>query len=525
MSEAVQAIRAAVCDALSRSSSSGIGVFRAIVQALALPPGASALDIGCGVVAPTSTLGVLAALVPGRIVGLERDPARIGPPEELPGHVAIHHADAAYWRDGRFDLVCLDLDPRQIFESLSLIVETAPALLKVGGWVVARVPCRSRSGEKTLRDIPRAARLAVDRILAENFATLEPEPAALLEPIERRGYETVAVVPAWFARPWPVMLRRLLLRRWRRRAAALPSGYALPGLRGLSARSWLVLRRREEADADATCGGPAAYRLPRGDAFRLDEVVSWLAGIDREVCRFLQPAEYFARLEDGGSPPVSLLKHDIHHDLRRAVRMAAAEAERGVFGVYFMMGPSRVNQAYFDLPYTWEAIRRIRGMGHSIGYHLDVMDAIEQHGDLYRGLEAMLGKFAAEGIPIETANCHGNTSYRWANLQSYDFFRETCGGASRDNESFGRFVGAYSFAEIHERFGIRYWLDSQPNDAGRRKSGVVYVTDNSGALVAHLPSRKLSSARLDLDKAFQSEAAGIFGRASTLVLLHPQFYE
>ena len=78
--------------------------------------------------------------------------------------------------------------------------------------------------------------------------------------------------------------------------------------------------------------------------------------------------------------------------------MAAAEAEQGVFGVYFMMGPSPHNAAWFELPYTWEAIRHIRDMGHAIGYHVDVMDTIARDGDLYRGMEAMLRKFAAEGI-------------------------------------------------------------------------------------------------------------------------------
>ncbi len=58
--------------------------------------------------------------------------------------------------------------------------------------------------------------------------------------------------------------------------------------------------------------------------------------------------------------------------------MAAAEAEHGVFGVYFMMGPSPHNAAWFDLPYSWEAIRHIGDMGHAIGYHVDVMDTISR---------------------------------------------------------------------------------------------------------------------------------------------------
>jgi SAM-dependent methyltransferase len=519
----VAATRAAIGNALAASAKSEVGVFRAIVEALALPPEARVLDIGCGSLAGTSTLRALVDLVAGGVVGLEKNAARIDPARSWPKHVRIERADAAYFRDrDGFDLVCLDLDSGQIYESLSLLAETVPQLVKPGGWVIARLVRRSRAAGKALRDIPLSARLRVERFLQENCGTLEPEPAALLRPLEGQGYDIAAVVPARFARSWSMLLRRILPRRWRPAPAVAADGSALPGLQGLSGRAWVVLRRREKTPVAAV---GSAYRLARGEAFRLDEVASWLGGIAREIGGFCRPAEYFARLA-AGERPVSLVKHDIHHDLRRAERMAAAEAEQGVVGVYFMMGPSPHNAAWFDLPYAWEALRRVGDMGHAIGYHVDVMDTIAHSRDLYRGMEWMLRKFAAEGLTLEAVNCHGNTNYAGTGLTSSDFFAETCRAAApRADATFGPHVGAYSFAAIADRFGLRYWLDSQPSDAGRPIAGVTYVTDNSSALTVILPERRLASAKLDLDPAFQTAAAPILAQHNTLILLHPQFYE
>ena len=244
-SAAADLARAALHEALRSSATSGIGVFRAIVEALALPSGAAALDIGCGVLARTSTLGILSDLLPGRVVGLEKHGARITPTGLLPRHVEIHHGEAAYFQpDELFGLICVDLDAEQVFESLSLIVETVPRLLAADGWVVARIPCRSRSGETILRDLPVSSRLAVESFLKENFHTLDPDPGTLLGPLERQGYGPIALVPTRFARPSSGAIERFLPRRWRRRTAPEAEGaYGLPGLRSLSARAWLVLRR------------------------------------------------------------------------------------------------------------------------------------------------------------------------------------------------------------------------------------------------------------------------------------------
>ncbi len=122
-----EAVRIALSHALAASPKSGIGVFRAIVGALALPPEARALDIGCGTLGRTSTLRALVDLAPGEVIGLERNAARIEPSEARPPSAEIRHADAAYYRDReRFDLVCLDLDLDQVYETLSLIAETVP---------------------------------------------------------------------------------------------------------------------------------------------------------------------------------------------------------------------------------------------------------------------------------------------------------------------------------------------------------------------------------------------------------------
>ena len=260
--------------------------------------------------------------------------------------------------------------------------------------------------------------------------------------------------------------------------------------------------------------------------FSLEEVLAWLVALRTAGVTF----EFPDALPDGTHqrPPVAVLKHDIHNNLDRAVAMAVAEHERGIHGLYFMMGPHHLNSAYFGSSRSWSQLRYIQSLGHRLGLHLDVLDAIRRSGDLYKEVESILSRFAAEGLDIRYGNSHGNSMLKKDGAPRHDFLIETsCETSSLPAESAltAQLVGhvrQYSLKQISARFGLRYWVDRIVYRDGVRMALATYVTDNSGAI--RILNRGIASQRFTIDPAFTEASVAFLVRAPSVILLHPQYY-
>jgi len=256
--------------------------------------------------------------------------------------------------------------------------------------------------------------------------------------------------------------------------------------------------------------------------------MAWLATLREAGVTFGFPDDFPSKQAGAESVPLALLKHDIHRNLDRALSMAQAEHEKGIAGLYFMMGPHHMNKDFFGSQRWWDQLRAIQGLGHRLGLHLDVIDAILRRGDLYEEIDDVMSQFSAEGLDVRYGNSHGNVSFASLGVHGGDFFGETSKGAriavvagplaAKLNDHLGR----YSLKHIGERFGLRYWVDGRVFRDGVRLAPTIYVSDNSGSI--EIPALHISSKRFETDAAFVAASISALRGASSLILLHPQWY-
>lgn len=512
-----------VAAAFDRLYTPGSSVFRAVVEALALPSDARVLDIGVGGAGGQLTLRHLVELFDRPVIGLERVTERADEVRHTFGdRVQIETVDAVYWSPPsgeHFDLVTVQLDLAGTAESLALLLpELLPRLLRHGGVAVLQVALRSRVGGAVPADVSPLTLEVLDSFLAENFGSFEPSLQEYVAPLPELGFEPLAVLPYNpYRRLDPIPAES---------GPLTSSAWWDPGI-----VAWLVVRY------EGGSPGRAARRYRpalAGVAFSREETVAWLERLREEACEFLLPEEYVRALRSGPAPasrcPVSLLKHDIHHDFRRVVRLAEAEAEKGLHGVYFMLPAHELTAGFHGRSSTWASLREIQDMGHVLGIHVDPFELIREHGDLMGALEICLAEFSEHGLEVSTGNCHGNTTYRETGLEPSHFFRETNRG-QRDGSDpptspFTPHVSRYSLSVIADRLGLVHWFDSDPRERGEKVGDVAYVSDNDSRItITGIPGGGARSDRFTLSEAFVEESISLLGTMDSLFLIHPQFYE
>ena len=238
--------------------------------------------------------------------------------------------------------------------------------------------------------------------------------------------------------------------------------------------SWLVLRHQPPPAQ----GCPWPFVRRQAPAFSTASTIEWLTALRSAGLEFLLPEAYFARLKSRapGQPavnPAALLKHDIHHDFRRVVRMAEREAEAGISAVYFMMDHHELNAGFWGLDYTWRELRRIQDMGHQIGLHVDTFELILRYGDLMTGLKVFKQVFEDQGLSIIAANAHGNTKLgKRTGLRPMDFFSGLSRAAPPQPTELEQHVRRYTLGEVGKA-GIHYWLDAAFMKMGPRFSATI----------------------------------------------------
>lgn len=467
---------------------------RAAVAALGLPRCARVVELACGGNG-MRTVPQLAALFDGPIVVLGHRPDRATLiVERLGERVEILNRDPIDFDGGPFDLVVINSGLAGTLPALTRMLAPARRLVAPDGHVALHAVIRTRVDGKPAPGLSPGCLARLDPFFAVNFETFEPSLEQMLAPLAAAGFEVDTVVPA--------------------------AGGA--GGAELGVAAWILLRPGTQSSADRP------YRSA-DKGFALGATVSWLSSLRDDGARFVFPEELEqvqARRRAGPDADGRLivLKHDIHHDMRRTLAMAEAEAAAGLHGLYFMMGPHELNAKFLDDPTTWERLRRIVDLGHRLGLHLDVLDTILTHGDLYEGVASIVERFTAEGFDLRYANCHGNSALQALGLRPDSVFRELGGdGSSTEGvaEQWRVHVGRYALSEMASRFGIEYWIDGNVRRAGELVSRPRYVSDNSGAL----KTAGLRSKPYEIDDAFATALAQDLRDRDALILLHPQFHD
>ncbi|WP_394353859.1 hypothetical protein [Halolamina sp. CBA1230] len=185
------------------------------------------------------------------------------------------------------------------------------------------------------------------------------------------------------------------------------------------------------------------------DSFTTDAYETLLDAIDAGGYEFLTVREYLG--SDDLPERFVILRHDVDRMPARALRMARVEAQHGASATYY----------YRTSTFEADRVRRVRGLGHEIGYHYE--DYVRTNGDLaaaHHRFAGNLDRFRRQSPgSIETVCMHGNP------LSSYDNREMWTAHETPDFEAYDLLGEAYlsmDFADVvYFSDTGRTWLDGE----------------------------------------------------------------
>ena len=175
----------------------------------------------------------------------------------------------------------------------------------------------------------------------------------------------------------------------------------------------------------------------------------------QKLCQALQDThtictvyEYLSNKPEGA---IAVLRHDVDYRyfVKKSLEMAELEFNMGIQSTY-----------YFRYPYTFnpDIIRKIRNLGHEIGYHYEVLSKTK--GDYQRAIilfQSELEKFRMN-CPINTICMHGRPLSKYTNRDLWNVFAY---------ENFGITGEAYLSFERNKEDDFRYFTDTGRNWSGK----------------------------------------------------------
>ncbi len=419
----------------------------------------------------------------------------------FPNQVEVIHTEPQYYSDRQYDVVVVISSASHTSLVMTEILDTASRSLKVGGLFLFHAVYNTRLNRKPLPLNSKVALKKIDDFLEQNMQTWTPHLRQFLKPLDEMSFELERFIPNQVAKN------------------------AKPYL------AWFALTKLKEFD---NAFFVSKYCANRNNTFHMQAYCDWLESVKSHGWQFVFPDDYVKVVRQDEGPEYEqptrnqlfILKHDIHHDLRRTVLMAEAEAKLGIKSVYLMMGPHLITEKFYHQPLTFKLLRYIQSLGHQIGLHLDVTDMIRQEFDLYHSIERIVHQFKSEGLTVRYANGHGNTEEKkQTKLKQGNFIKEIT--SVRENyivpDILKDEINRYSLKELSTRFGIDFWLDSQIYYKGTEWGKLGNVTDNSGRLACKFYD--VVSDKYDISQRFIDKFCQELNGMDILCLVHPQLYE
>jgi len=120
-----------------------------------------------------------------------------------------------------------------------------------------------------------------------------------------------------------------------------------------------------------------------------------------------------------GGASICLLRHDVINDLEGAVLMAKAENDLGIKGTYFVFPSSK----HFNA----DLITEIRGLGHEIGLHTDVLTRClrsRRVGYAKRLFESELTILEKNNVTVHGVSSHDSEACDKYSVHNHDIFKE-----------------------------------------------------------------------------------------------------
>jgi len=181
----------------------------------------------------------------------------------------------------------------------------------------------------------------------------------------------------------------------------------------------------------------------------------------RELCLTLQEKsviytvfEYLLKKPEG---PVAIVRHDIDRKIGNALRMAKFEHDMGIHSTYYFRYPSTFKP---------EIIRQVKGFGHEIGYHYEVLAKTTGNAEKAIRLFSQELSTMREVCDIKTICMHGSPLSRYNNSdlwKTYDF--QNFGIVGEAYLSFHN-TGHYYFTDTGRNWNRKYSVRDMMPDSG-----------------------------------------------------------
>jgi len=183
------------------------------------------------------------------------------------------------------------------------------------------------------------------------------------------------------------------------------------------------------------------------------------------------------------SPPHGiLLRHDVDRKPKNALRIAALEAQHGIFSTYYF----RIGRNSFDPA----IIKEIHKLGHEIGYHYE--DLSLAGGDHNKALDLFARHLAQlrNLVPVTTICAHGRPLSRHDNRDLWRYHQM----AAYDIEADAFLTIDYTDVCYLTDTG-RSWASHAPNirdEVKTTKYASIKTTDDLMRYISHMPHSKLA---------------------------------
>jgi hypothetical protein len=121
-------------------------------------------------------------------------------------------------------------------------------------------------------------------------------------------------------------------------------------------------------------------------------------------------SEYLLTKPEG---PIAILRHDVDRKIMNSLSMAEREHDMGIHSSYYFRYPSTFKP---------DIIKKIRNLGHEIGYHYEVLS--KTHGDYTKAIalfQSELEEFR-KICPIDTICMHGSPLSKYDNRTVWNVY-------------------------------------------------------------------------------------------------------
>lgn len=254
-------------------------------------------------------------------------------------------------------------------------------------------------------------------------------------------------------------------------------------------------------------GRPAAPKRPARPAriVKRDDGVDYIA----DLLDLIDLKHVHMHEVTGETEPCFYIRHDVDHDIERALEIARAEQAAGYRSTYYLLTPGSYGEGtnYYGTlegdrishdPKLVDRCKALIDLGHCVGFHNDLVSLSLVTGRAPADLLAdEVEFFQTQGIPLTSTAAHGNPLSRQYSYNNREIFAGCIRRGwepGRTIEHEGRTVALHSLRL--EDYGFAFEAYSLPRDSRFSDSGKTW----GGRIAGERFPREEMSEQFDLER-------------------------